>query len=268
MFKLSDVLLSPKKVKRHPLEVLFVGFFYASISLLLSLWVFPEYASLLMVFLTVIATIYIVQGVLLMEEEKEDNLRSEKSVMKEHIKTLGVFLLLFFGFLFAFIFWTIVLPESTTQVAFELQQSNLDHIRSISGRATQFADFTTIITNNLRVLLLSLLFALFYGAGATFILAWNASIMGFVIGNLIKNGLGLAYIPVAFLKFFLHGIPEMIAYFAAALAGGILFMAVVRSDLKKEKLKRLVIDFCVLVGCSIGILIGAALLEAYVSPLI
>lgn len=268
MFKLSNVLLSPKKVQRHPLEVVFVGFFYTSISILLSLWVFPAYASLLMVFLTAIATIYIVQGVLLMEENKEENIASESSLLKQHIKTLGFFMLLFLGFLFAFVFWTIILPESTTDVAFSLQKSNLIDIQTISGNATAIGDFSTILSNNLRVLLLSLIFALFYGAGATFILAWNASIMGFVIGSLAKNTLGLSHLPLVFMKYFIHGIPEMLAYFAAALAGGILFMAVIRGDLKKDKLKRMIIDVFVITLISIIILVIAALLETYVSPLI
>lgn len=268
MFKLSNILLSPKKVKRHPLEVIFVGFFYTSISLLLSLWVFPTYASLLMVCLTAIATIYIVQGVLLMEENEEENIKSESSLLKQHAQTLWFFMLLFLGFLLAFVFWTIVLPQSTTDVAFDLQKSSVSQIQALSGNATAFGDFSTILGNNLRVLFFSLIFALFYGAGATFILAWNASIMGYVIGNVAKNTLGLSHLPLVFMKYFIHGIPEMLAYFAAALAGGILFMAVVRGDLRKEKLKRLIIDVIVTTLIAIVILVIAALLETYVSPLL
>jgi uncharacterized membrane protein SpoIIM required for sporulation len=266
MFKLSDILLSPRKAKRHPFEVIFVGFFYATISLFLSLWIFPDYASLLMVFLTVISCIYIVQGILIVEENEEDNIKSEQSTLKEHSRTLWFFLLLFLGFLFAFVFWTVVLPTTTTNVLFEMQQKSVSSIQAISGNAVSSSNFEIILSNNLRVLLLSLVFALFYGAGAIFILAWNASIMGFVIGNLARNSLGLGALPLAFMKYFVHGIPEMLAYFAAALAGGILFMAVLRGDFKKDKLKRMLIDTFVLVIVSLLLLVGAALLEVYVSP--
>jgi uncharacterized membrane protein SpoIIM required for sporulation len=268
MFKLSDVLLSPKKARRHPLEIIFVGFFYATISLFLSFWIFPDYASLLMVFLTAISCIYIIQGILIVEENEEENTKSEQSMLTEHFKTLWFFLLLFLGFLFAFVFWTIVLPNTTGEIIFNLQAKSIMDIQSITGSAVSSENFSTILFNNFRVLFLSLLFALFYGAGAIFILAWNASIMGFVIGNLARNTLGLTALPLAFMKYFVHGIPEMLAYLAAALAGGILFTAVLRGDFKKDKLRRIITDTAIVTGISVLLLVIAALLEVYVSPYI
>jgi len=268
MFKLSQLLLSPKKAKRHPFEILFAGFFYASISLLISVWIFPEYASLFMVFLTVISCLYLVQGILIVEEKKEKNINSESSVLKSHLSTLGFLMLLFFGFLIAFTFWAIVLPDSVSDTAFSIQEFAYQDIRSITGSFSSSGAFSTILLNNLRVLFLSLLLALFYGAGSVFVLVWNASIMGFVIGNLAKNVLGLASLPQIFIKYFLHGIPEMLAYFAAALAGGILFVSVVRGDLRKGRVRRTVTDILAVIGISILLLVFAALIEIYVSPLI
>ncbi len=265
MFKLSDILLNPKKSKRHPIEIILLGFFYVSVSLLLSLWIFPEYSSLLMVFLSVIACLYVAEGVLIMEEDKEKKADSESWILKEHLKALWFFILLFLGFVFAFAFWTIALPESLSSVVFNLQKSSLPAIESITGNATSNEVLQVILFNNLRVLLLALLFSLFYGAGAIFILAWNASIMGFVIGSLTKNSLGIAALPYAFLKYFMHGIPEMLAYFAAALAGGIIFMAIIRRDIEKDRIKRTLRDTSLLIAASILLLIIAALVEVYIS---
>jgi stage II sporulation protein M len=266
MLKISDILLSPKKAKRHPFEIIFVGFFYASLSILLSYWIFPSYASLLMIFFTVIACLYMVEGIFIVEEKKEKNTSSETTLLKEHTKTLIFLLLLFLGFLFAFTFWEIILPEKTTSVLFLVQQTSIPELKTITGNSVSTENFSVILYNNLRVLLLSLLFAFFYGAGAIFILAWNASIMGFVIGNLAKNTLGIASLPLAFMKFFLHGIPEMLAYFAAALAGGILFMSIIRGEIYKDKMKRIAIDFFVLIIISVILLLIAALIETYISP--
>jgi len=113
-----------------------------------------------------------------------------------------------------------------------------------------------------------LILALFYGAGAIFILAWNASIMGYIIGDLIRNSLGLAALPHAFLKFFLHGIPEIIAYLAAALAGSILFVSVIRGDLKKDRIKRTITDIIIILIISVVLLVIAAAIETYISPFI
>jgi uncharacterized membrane protein SpoIIM required for sporulation len=124
-----------------------------------------------------------------------------------------------------------------------------------------------IFFNNLKVLLISLLLAFFFGAGAIFVLVWNASVMGFVIGELARNTLGIFALPVAFTKYFLHGIPEMLAYLTVALAGGIIYVFISRRDfLKPGKTKRVLIDTLVLIGISIGLLVIAGLIEVYISP--
>ncbi len=268
MLKLSNILLNPKKARRHPFEIILSGFFYASISLIISVSIFPEYASLLMVFLTVISSLYLVQEILIIEEEKEKNINSESFVLKSHLKTLWFFMLLFFGFLLAFVFWTIVLPENMVSTAFNIQQLTFQNISSVTGRVVFSGTFSTIFFNNLRVLFLSLLLALFYGAGAVFILVWNASMMGFVIGDLTRNTLGLASLPQVFMKYLLHGIPEILAYFAIALAGGILFISIIKGDIKKRNIKRTLIDITILILISIFLLFIAALIETYISPFI
>ena len=270
---LSHILLNPNKAERHPFEMMLVGFFYTSLSLWLALWVFPAYASIVMVFFTVLSCLYIVQGALINEESREENVHSEGWILKQHAKLLLFFLFLFVGFLLAFVFWVVVLPNSTTAVLFEVQEDVVNDIQTISNDITGNAiggssAFTIILGNNLRVLFISLLFAVFYGAGAIFILVWNASVMGFVIGELARDTFGLVSLPVLFTKFFIHGIPEMLAYFVAALSGGIIFVSILRGDFRTGRIKRTVIDTSVTLGISLALLIIAALLEVYVSPFI
>lgn len=266
MFRLSDLIFNPKKARRHPLEIIILAFFYASISLLLSLWIFPAYSSLTMIFLSVISCLYLLQGIFIQEEKKEKNSNEERKILKVHFRTLLFFISLFLGFLFAFVFWTMILPSPTVDVVFNLQKINIPQIQEITGSTAYQNTFSAIFLNNLRVMFISLLFALFYGAGAIFILAWNASILGFVIGNLVKNSLGITALPFALAKYFLHGIPEMFAYFSAALAGGILFVAIVRGEIKGEKSGRIFLDFFILTGTAIIILLLAALIETFISP--
>ncbi|MBU0978162.1 MAG: stage II sporulation protein M [Nanoarchaeota archaeon] len=266
MAKISSILFSPKKAERHPLEIFFVVIFYTSISIFLSLWILPNQASIAMVFLSIIACLYLVQSTLIVEENKEKNENTESFLLKEHTKTLGFFMMIFFAFLIAFTFWMLVLPSSMTSQIFNLQSATFEDIQTITGRVTAPEAFSIILSNNLRVLLLSIVLALFYGAGALFILAWNASLMGYIIGSLVKNSLGLASLPYAFLKFFIHGIPEILAYFAAALAGSILFITVIRGDIKKDRIKRTFIDISIITIISIILLVIAAGIEAYISP--
>jgi len=266
-----NILFNPKRAERHPLEMGLIGFFYASLSILLSVWIFPDYSSLVMVFLTVLSCLYVVQGILRIEESKEKDYNSEEWLLGEHYKVLTFLLFLFIGFVFAFAFWTLILPPDTVATLFTMQQSVVEGIREMvaTGDATSGEAFSLILFNNFKVLFISLVFAFFYGAGAIFILAWNASVMGFVVGDLARQTLGFVALPIAFTKYFLHGIPEMLAYLTISLAGGVIYIAAWRGDfLKQGRLRRLVLDSVILVALSAILLVVAAVIEVYVSPLI
>jgi stage II sporulation protein M len=262
------ILFSPQKAKRHPFEILMLGFVYSSISILFASWIFPEYASIAMVFLTVFSCLYLIQGAFRREEDKERDSKVERWLLKEHSKILTVMLFLFLGFTLSFTFWSFVLPTEKVSSLFFMQETIVDGIReTISGNFLGSSTFAAILGNNLKVLIVSLIFALFYGAGAIYVLVWNASVMGFVIGNLARNSLGIASFPVAFSKYFIHGIPEMFAYLTTALAGGILYVALVKGDFaKKGRKKRLLTDVLILITFSVLLLIIAALIEVYISP--
>jgi len=268
MFKL---LFNPQKAERHPFEIFFLGLIYSSISILFSIWVFPEYSSIAMIFLTVFSCLYLIQSAIKIEEEKEENFKKESWILKQHSKIIILLLALFLGFVISFTIWSFVLPADKISSIFAFQESTVEGIRATIGTGS-FANpsaFLPILTNNLKVLIISLIFAFFYGAGAIYVLVWNASIMGLVIGNLAKNTLGLVSLPIAFTKYFLHGIPEMIAYFTIALAGGILYVALWKEDFKeKSKRKRILFDALILIGISVALLIVAGLIEVYISPYI
>ena len=276
------ILFSPKRAERHPLEMMLIAIVYSSIALWLSYFIFPQYATIVMVFFTVFSCIYVLQGAFKREEGKEKkNIREEK-LLRSHLKLLVLMLSLFIGFVISFSIWAFImpyiLPSDQVALIFSSQNSAVENVRaavmsvsgnSVSGNVVASNGLTPILMNNLKVLLVSLLFAFFFGAGAIFVLAWNASVMGFVIGNLARNTLGLIGMPIAFAKYFVHGIPEMLAYLTAALAGGIIYMAICRGDFMNPKInKKIIFDAVALFLISIFLLIVAALIEVYVSPYI
>ena len=91
-----NILFNPKKAERHYFEMFLIGFFYASLSIILSLWVFSQYASLAMVFLSILSSLYVVQGALRSQERKEKDYNSEKWLLKQHFKTVLFLLFLLF----------------------------------------------------------------------------------------------------------------------------------------------------------------------------
>ena len=68
------------------------------------------------------------------------------------------------------------------------------------------------------------------------------------------------------LRYLVHGIPEILAYFVAALAGGIISVAIIRKDYKTKSFQRILLDVSDPVLLSVLILFIAALLEVFVTP--
>ena len=83
-----ESLLNPLKAERKPWEMFFIGFLYSSIAILLSLWIFRDQASLVMVFFTVMACVPIVYNTMKLEESKDLVISKEKVLLKEHNKAI------------------------------------------------------------------------------------------------------------------------------------------------------------------------------------
>ena len=66
-----ESLFNPFTPAKKSWHLLVLGFFYGSIALFLSLWIFEEYASLVLVFLSVMAALPMFYGILKAEEEKD-----------------------------------------------------------------------------------------------------------------------------------------------------------------------------------------------------
>ncbi len=166
--------------------------------------------------------------------------------------------------------------------------SQINTIKQINGRVTGHSTsggisvFSKIFFNNIQVLTYCLLFSFLYGSGAIFILTWNASVIGSAIGNFIRDNLAtaahlvglerfgesLSVIGVGLFKYVIHGVPEILGYFVAALAGGIISIAVIRHDFQGRKFEHVVLDSVDLILLAVGIIFAAAVLEVWITPLI
>ena len=107
-----ESLMNPLKAERRPWELFFLGVFYSSLALFLSLWIFEEYAGLVMVFLAVMACLPLIYHLLAYEEEKDVEIFEEKKLLEEHGKAVMVYSILFLGLTVGFSFWYVVLPSS------------------------------------------------------------------------------------------------------------------------------------------------------------
>lgn len=275
-------ILSPFKVMKHPIEGMFLGFLYSSVALLLSIWIFEAYAGLVAVFLTVMAATPLVYNLIKAEEQKDITDRPERTILKEHVTILKFLVFFFLGVTAAITVWYVFLPLNTVSTIFNIQQQTISSINRATSQVTHVSVFSKIFFNNIKVLTFSLLFAFVYGLGAIFILVWNASVIGVAIGNFIRSNLthyaGLTgfskiagYFQVGALgvfKYSLHGIPEILAYFVAGLAGSIISVAIIRHDFMTNKFEKILLDSADLIVISIIILFFAALIEVYLTPIL
>jgi uncharacterized membrane protein SpoIIM required for sporulation len=279
--------LNPEKAESKPSIMIMLGFFYASLGMLISIMIFESYSSLFMVFLTTIASLPLIYKIIKLEEQKDLTDMEEKILLKEHYKALSSFMLLFVGATLAFSFWYVVLPPSTITTLFQSQMST---ISTINGQVTDFSGlsvdhfgvFSRIFFNNVKVLLFCVLFSFLYGAGAIFILIWNASVVGTAIGNFIRTHLAsiaqqlggislgsyFSIVGIGLFKYSIHGFFEILAYFVAALAGGIISIAIINHDFSTRKFEHVLLDSADLLMLSMFILFVAALLEVFVTPAI
>ncbi len=284
-----ESIMNPFRAEANPKKMFLIGFMYSSVAILLSLWIFNQHASLVMVFLTVLAATPLIYNTIKVEEQKDLSDMPERRLLKEHAKALSYFMYLFLGITFSCALWYIFLPSGMLTNLFGVQTQTIIDINSSAikfgstGFFMQFVKvFSRIFFNNLKVLIFCILFAFIFGVGAIFILTWNASVIGVAIGNFIRSGVSkidtafgfdslasyFHVVSVGLFRYAVHGIPEILAYFTAGLAGGIISIAVIRHDFGTRKFERIILDSSDLLLLSLLLLFIAALLEVFVTPLL
>lgn len=282
-----EMLINPAKAERKPWEMFFVGVFYASISILLVEWIFKndpvlsQTGGILVVTFTVMFSIPFVFYMFRIEETRSSQDGSSAfQMLRDHRKAIWAFMWLFVGFVIGFSFWYILLPTTGT-----LEQQldtfcNINRpgddackdtvlVRDPNTSPTAFATnkerMFLIFANNTYVLIFTLIFSLLFGAGVVFILAWNASVIAAAIAIFTRSD--LSYLPVAMLRYFVHGLPEIGSYFIAALAGGMISFAVIRREIGTEKFWKVLQDSLNLIILAVIVLFLASLMEVFITPL-
>ena len=283
-----ESLINPKRSEKGPWKMLFVGLLYASLSLLLTHWFFSndavlnEYSGMIAITFCVMFSLPFMYFIIKREEKEDEHIEGFLGVWKAHSDALYAFLWLFLGFIIAFSFWNIVLQDSDlfnaqieTYCAINkpgnVAQCVSTHSlmgKSISmlGSSTQSSRFFSILENNAYVMIFTLIFSLIFGAGAIFILAWNASVISTAVGIFTKYQ--ISEIPLGIARYMIHGFPEIAAYFITALAGGIFGVDILRNGLKSKTFIRVLENSIILIFIALVILIFAALIEVYFTPIL
>ncbi|MFW5903014.1 MAG: stage II sporulation protein M [archaeon] len=304
-----ESLFNPKMIREKATkrwEIFIAGFIFTVVAVLFAINVIPPVSGvtglgfLIVAFICIPAAPFFVQLFKIEEKEEFEKCKYKvfsKNLFTRHLDVIGVFAFFFLAIVFASSLIYVVVPEETSNNMFSDQVSDLRTKGVLTGEATGAfhagesesngesiltgASFGLgeIILNNFTVLSLAFLFSFVFGAGAVFLISWNASIIGVLIGKIAENPgpLGLIdtgniftnyliALPVTILRLLPHGIFEFGAYFIGAVAGGVLSAGVIQESIKERRtnfkhLKPVIIDSCVYLGIAFGLVIMGAIVE-------
>ena len=280
-----EMLINPRKAERHPWELFFVGLFYAALSILFVEGVFArdpilsKYSGVLLVTFTVMFSMPFVYYTIKLEEGKITPRRGTFALLSEHKKAIIVFLWLFLGFVVAYAIGYMVFSSEhsfraqvetycvinrPTSVDACVAQYGFQGTSGVTCAATSTERLYLIFTNNVYVLIFTLIFSLVFGAGVIFILAWNASVIAAAIGIFTKSATSCLH--AGLIRYLVHGIPEIGSYFIVALAGGMVSVAVIKHEAGTAKFWDVLQDSLNLIILAIVVLFVAALMEVYLTP--
>ncbi len=283
-----ESLINPKRMDKGPLKMFFVGILYASLSLLLVHFFFSkdptlsQFSGMIVVTFCVMFSLPFMYFLFKQEEAQDEQVEGLFSIWRVHKDAIYAFIWLFLGFIVAFAFWFIVLQNSAlfnAQIETYCMINSPGNIETcisqyqftgkaidITANATNTGRFLSILENNVYVMIFTLVFSLIFGAGAIFILAWNATVIAAAISIFAQHK--IIEIPLGIARYMIHGFPEIAAYFITALAGGIFGVGVLKNNLKSRTFLRVLENTVILLFIAILILIVAATIEVFVTPII
>ncbi len=265
-----ESIINPKNAENKPFHILIISFFYTILAVIVSRILFPSYSSILSIAFITIIFVPFFQKMFEEDEEEEDKVAENKSksnILTRHKNSLVVFMAFFLGIIIAISF---LISFFNIENDFSLQR---DTIKGFSGKAVDNDSFAKYFANNTQVMILIFIFSIVFGAGSVFILAWNASVIGVYIANIVKNYIlqgfatttAYAYgLPVGITSILLHGLPEIGAYLVAGLAGGIISVGLIKEEIGTKEFNQVLKDSLIYLGIAEILIIAAAFIEAVI----
>jgi uncharacterized membrane protein SpoIIM required for sporulation len=281
-----ESLVDFKNLKKKPYLIFFWTVIVASVAILISYQIgFSEFGKglgtvydirgfFVVLFAMIPATYLMTQYIKEEEEleEKEITKKYKSHLFNRHASDLYIVLIFFFTLVLTFSVWSFFLPETFFQVQ-EVELNKIGaHPSTVSGFVSQDSGsfcskpdgkigvFLCYIQNNIGVTLFSLVIGLLFGAGAIFILTWNASILSTKIA--LHAG-ALHGIPAATSPFLFHGVLEIGGYILAGFAGSLISAAIIRGHHKRDVFKSILFDTAMLFAIAIVFIVLGAFVEAF-----
>jgi|TARA_B100002003_G_C13997699_1_gene481781 uncharacterized membrane protein SpoIIM required for sporulation len=267
-----EQIYGAKFLESKPQYAFLLGLTYSLLGMVIALFLFPEDPSFAAVTFTSLALLPSLNKLFSLEanEIASEEKLTAKRLWVDHKDVFLVFLYLFLGILVVFSFFSLVMPARFVDYAYQHQ---IGVYYGLTGQASGPGfSFMGIFLHNLKIVIVTMILSLLYGAGAVFLITWNASAWGVIFATIARDSASQSNPFVFFALLMLSVAPHMIleafAYFAAVISGGIISKATVREHYGSFRFKELMLDGLIIFLVAIAILIIAGFVEVYVFPLI
>ncbi len=262
-----ELLISPKRARREPWELVLLSAFFVSLAVVVNLTI-PSLTGGVVTF-AMIPAIPLIWTLLIREEKDDEKMAMLKTrSFRYHVPIIEVFAFFFLGATIAYMAWYAALATINPDSAEALFSAQLKEIKviglsanEVSGNIIRPAFALRVLEHNLTVLAFMFIFTLVYGIGSVYLLLWNASIIGVFVGMKLTQ-LGVPGMLHSVLSILPHGMLEVTAYFLASIAGGILSFALMHEHHKREEFKFILTDVALITIAAVAALVIAAVLES------
>jgi uncharacterized membrane protein SpoIIM required for sporulation len=258
-----EQFLDRKIVLRHVLFVFVLSLAYVFVAYAVQNLFFPS-QSLATVLLVTILLVPSLHHLIVIEEKIERT--GSSHFWKRHKTIIKCYLGAFLGLLAGFLILGIVNPNALDYQVSQLEQEHLrpEAISRFTGQpyTPDVTTATALFSHNIRYLLIGFFLSIFYGAGAIFLVVYNASFFAAFIIEIFSRWTSAAYMTAVSL---IHLLPESAGYILTAIAGATLSRAIIHEKLAGEQFRNVLRNcFFLLVFAMLFVLI-AAFLETYVT---
>lgn len=266
-----EQLYSPSWIREKPFFAFIMGVCYTSVSVGISLLLFPEDPSMAAVFLTTIVLIPTLNK--LLSKEEKDVAKHEykefkiKNFYEEHKEIILIYFFLFLGVLLIFGLFNVLMPTAAREYIFNKQLFAYE-FEMTTGSAVNVDYARFLLSRNIVVLFVCFIFSLVYGSGAILLIAWNAAAWGSIFGDMAQRVAQTQGInPIlSFIRFMIPVLPHTIfeggGYLLAAIAGGIISKAVIKEEWGSPRFQRVTQDSLMILTLGVILIILGAIIES------
>jgi uncharacterized membrane protein SpoIIM required for sporulation len=262
-------------IEHRPYIAFIFGVLYTFIGYFVALIFFKDYVSIAMLFLSTLLLVPSLVKLLEIEELKE-SIYGIRHFFTEHKDIVEAYVFLFIGVFVGYLMLGFIISPADYSSVFQSQRDFLIKQQGLSGdlisnfMETPFKpsmnEVLGLLTNNLLVCIILFVLSFFYGAGAIFLIVFNASVFASFVTFVIEYMSQKASTAFAIIGVFsIHMIPEVTGFLLAAIAGGVVSKALMRERIGGKGFRNVMQDAIVLLLASCVMIIIAAFLEVFVT---